>query len=115
MRILSVFVALSLERQPSRLRRPARHADPETQTKMRKRPTSQVLGYAMDALPDCAVDLLGLTVDVLGEAQRRRRHAEAAGQAASDEIVVRIVGRCVAFGSEQSSGNRVLQTGAQTR
>ena len=50
-----------------------------------KTPTSQVLGYAMAALLVCAVDLLWLPVDVLRESRRRKRRAEAAGQAASHE------------------------------
>jgi hypothetical protein len=50
-----------------------------------KTPTSQVLGYALAALLDCAVELFWLPVDVLRETQRRKRHAEAGGQAASNE------------------------------
>ncbi len=50
-----------------------------------KMPTSQVLGYALAALLDCAVELLWLPVAVLHEVQRRKRHAEAGGQAASNE------------------------------
>lgn len=50
-----------------------------------KTPTSQVLGYAMAALLDCAVDLFWLPVDRLREAQRRKRQAEATGEAASNE------------------------------
>lgn len=50
-----------------------------------KTPTSQVLGYALAALLVCAVDLLWLPVDVLREAQRRKRQAEATGEAASNE------------------------------
>ncbi len=57
----------------------------EENTMLFKTPTSQVLGYAMAALLDCAVDLLWLPVDVLREAQRRERQAEAAAQAASKE------------------------------
>ena len=57
----------------------------EENTMLFKTPTSQVLGYAMAALLDCAVDLLRLPVDVLREARRRKRDAETAGQAASNE------------------------------
>ena len=50
-----------------------------------KTPTSQVLGYAMAALLDCAFDLLRLPVDLLRESKWRKRQAEATGQAASNE------------------------------
>ncbi len=50
-----------------------------------KTPTSQVLGYAMAVLLDCAFDLFWLPVDLLREAKRRKRRAEATGQAASNE------------------------------
>ena len=50
-----------------------------------KMPTRQVLGYTMAALLVCAVDLLWLPVNALREAQRRKRQAEATGEAVSNE------------------------------
>lgn len=50
-----------------------------------KKPTSQVVGYALAALLDCAVDLFWLPIDALRDAHRRKRLAASAGRAGSHE------------------------------
>jgi len=88
-RILGIFVALILETQYGPLRRPAGQRPlgdrDEEFNVLFKTPTGQVLGYAMAALLDCAVDFFRLPIVAFREAQSRKRLGGTPGEAASNE------------------------------